>query len=101
MNQELTQQSYRGVVCQSCRQPIPLPAIVLHIESSLNQSDSGLEGEKANRAFTLRCRSCDKEMPYGLKDVVVVDGAPKPRVSRAQGRRPAHSNSGLSRAANG
>lgn len=99
MNQEL-QQSYRGVFCRCCRQPIPLPAIVLHIESSLNQSDSGLENEKSSRVFSLRCRACDKEMPYGMSDVAVIEGMPKPRVSRVQGRRtPRHGE--LSRAANG
>jgi hypothetical protein len=88
-------QSYRAVICQCCRQPIPLPGIVLHIESLLANSDSPFE-EKNERAFTLRCRSCEKEMPYSTTDVVNVEGTPKPRMSRAQGRK----RHDLSRAAN-
>jgi hypothetical protein len=99
MNQELVQHSYRGVFCHCCRQPIPLPAIVLHIESSLNQSNSALENQKVGRVFTLRCRSCDKEMPYGMANVAVIEGTPKSRVSRVQGWRMRQGE--LSRAANG
>lgn len=100
MTQDLIEQSYRGVYCQSCRQPIPLPSIVLNIESSLNQTVAGFEEEGGNRAFSLRCRSCDKEMPYGLRDVAVIKGAPKPRVSRVHGRH-GRGQRELSRAANG
>lgn len=88
-------QSYRAVVCQCCRQPIPLPGIVLHIESTLEQDDAGFAHEKNERAFTLRCRSCEREMSYRTTDIVNVEGTPKPRMSRLHGRK-----SHLSRAAN-
>ena len=89
-------QSYRAVICQCCRQPIPLPGIVLHIESLLANENSPFE-EKNERAFTLRCRSCEKEMPYRTTDIVDVEGTPKPRMSRAHGRK---GQGNLSRAAN-
>jgi hypothetical protein len=85
MNQELIQQTYRGVLCQCCRQPIPLPAIVLHIEASLHQTDAGLGREEGGRVFSLRCRSCEKEMLYRMSDVAVIEGTPKPRLSRVNG----------------
>ncbi|HWF37318.1 MAG TPA: hypothetical protein VG322_02285 [Candidatus Acidoferrales bacterium] len=90
-------QSYRAVICQCCRQPIPLPGIVLHIESTLEQNDSDFGFEKNERAFTLRCRSCEKEMSYRTTDIVDVEGMPKPRMSRAYGRK---REGKLSRAAN-
>ena len=88
-------QSYRAVVCQCCRQPIPLPGIVLHIESTLEQDAASFAHEKNERAFTLRCRSCEREMSYRTTDIVNVEGRPKPRMSRLHGRK-----SDLSRAAN-
>ena len=100
MNQELMKPSYRGVFCQCCRQPIPLPAIVLHIESSRDQSESALRQHQGSRVFSLRCRSCDKEMPYRTADVADIEGSPKLRISRVHGR-PVRQHPDLSRAANG
>ncbi len=99
MNQELMKPSYRGVLCQCCRQPIPLPTIVLDIESSRDQSESGLRPDQGSRVFSLRCRACDKEMPYGMANVVDIEGSPKLRISRVHGR-PVRQHGDLSRAAN-
>lgn len=74
MNQDvLPKQSYRGVLCMSCRQPIPLPAIVISL--------SGLP----HRAFTLRCRACCRERPYRIADVVEFEGTPRSRISYIRG----------------
>ena len=83
MNAQLEKQQYRGVVCFCCRQPIPLPAIVLHIESAEKDNQSAYAAERSGRVFHLRCRACDKEMPYRATDIVDIEGTPKPRVSRA------------------
>lgn len=85
MSQELTKH-YRGVLCQYCRQPIPLPGIITHIESLQTESGARLGEEHRSRVFSLRCRSCEKEMPYRTKDILEIAGVPKPRVSRAHGR---------------
>jgi hypothetical protein len=82
-------QSYRAVICHCCRQPIPLPGIVLHIESSLVKEESEFGYEKNDRAFALRCRSCEREMAYRTSDIVDVEGTPKPRVFRTHTRRTA------------
>jgi hypothetical protein len=94
MNQELIQK-YRGVICQCCRQPIPLPAIILHMENSRGQESGTLAGGGA-RVFALRCRSCEREMPYRTTEIVDIHGVPKPRVSRLKRRDPDE----FSRAAN-
>jgi hypothetical protein len=83
MNAQLEKQQYRAVVCFCCRQPIPLPAIVLHIESAEKDCQSGYATEQSGRVFHLRCRACDKEMPYRATDIVDIEGTPKPRVSRS------------------
>lgn len=95
MIQEATP-SYRAVVCQCCRQPIPLPRIVLHIQATLENGDSRSGSDNSERVFTLRCRSCEKEMPYRTGDIVDVQGTPKPRMSRSNGRK----RENLTRAAN-
>ena len=72
MTQEL-KQSYRGVLCASCKQAIPVPAIVVSIEA-----ESG-DAEPSIRVFNLRCRACEKEHPYCSTDIVEFDGAPRVR----------------------
>jgi len=94
MNAQMEKEQYRGVICASCRQPIPLPAIVLHIQSEQKSNSSAYANETTGHVFRLRCRSCDKEMPYRVTDAVDIQGTPKPRVSRGR------NNQGLSRAAN-
>lgn len=83
MTQDTIKQSYRGVLCLSCRQPIPLPAIVLRMESSTQGEESGSLQEHQTRVFSLRCISCDREKPYRATDIVDFEGAPKPRLSRS------------------
>jgi hypothetical protein len=72
---------YRGVVCGYCRQPIPLPAIVERIA----QGEGEFVGrEKSGRMFNLRCRACEREMPYRTSDIVEFEGSPRVRSSRTQ-----------------
>lgn len=99
MNQELKSQHYSAVLCRSCRQPIPLPGIVVGMASRSQDQESGSQGDPG-RVFTLRCRTCDKEKPYGVTDIVEFEGAPKPRVTRAR-KKSGHSDQdgGLAHAA--
>jgi hypothetical protein len=102
MTQDAITQSYRGVRCLSCRQPIPLPAVVANMELPTQTEASDAQKPKHNRVFSLRCRSCEREKPYRATDIIDFEGTPKPRVSRA---RKAHASEehrrGLARAANG
>ncbi len=84
MNQEATQQSYRGVRCLSCRQPIPLPAILLKRDSTPQEKEEGADHEHLTRVFSLRCRACEREKPYRSADILDFEGAPRTRVSRSR-----------------
>ena len=83
MSSETVQQSYRGVRCLSCRQPIPLPAILTHSAH-----------EHSTRVFSLRCRACEREKPYRASEIMDFEGAPRTRVSRAYPIHPKNRHSG-------
>ena len=75
-------QSYLGVRCLSCRQPIPLPSILVDGVSAAEQEDSSFSYAPYNRVFSLRCRLCEREKPYRASEVMEFDGAPMARRSR-------------------
>jgi ribosomal protein L40E len=77
MIQQATKRSYSGVVCRHCRAPIPVPAIVIRIESASQSGDP--EANRSERVFTLRCRACDAENPYRSSQIVEIEGEPKER----------------------
>jgi len=57
--------------------------------------------DPASHVVTLRCRACDKEMPYRVSEATEFEGTPRPRVAPARdksGR--SHGHGGFSRAAN-
>jgi hypothetical protein len=80
MIQEATQEKYSAVICGHCRQPIPVPAIVIRMESMPHPFDAA--GEHSERVFNLRCRSCECEHPYRSSQIVEVEGQPKARRGR-------------------
>lgn len=83
MDLETVQQSYRGVRCLSCRQPIPLPAILVAMDSTLSGKGSAAAHEHPTRVFSLRCRACEREKPYRASDIMDFEGAPRTRPSRS------------------
>jgi len=101
MSQKAVQQSYRGVRCLSCRQPIPLPSILIEIDSRLRGLNAENTDEPSTRAFSLRCRACEREKPYRMSDILDFEGAPKAHVSRSQLLHPAEGRTVRARAANG
>lgn len=94
MIQEATRSQYSAVLCRHCRQPIPVPPIVIRMESLANREESGAESD---RAFIVRCRSCECEHPYRSSEIVQVEGEPKGRRSLS---RTIYRHGTLSRAAN-
>lgn len=72
----LSKESYRGVLCMSCRQPIPVPAILVNLDRT------GETKERQERVFSLRCRCCNREKPYRTSEIAEFDGTPLVRVSR-------------------
>lgn len=101
MNQEAVQQSYRGVRCLSCRQPIPLPAILLAVDSKLQGMGAEGADELSTRVFSLRCRACEREKPYRMIDIADFAGEPRTRASRLNLLTPAEGRTVRARAANG
>lgn len=83
MNQEAVQQSYRGVRCMSCRQPIPLPGILIEMDFRLRGLSTEHADEHCARVFSLRCRACEREKPYRASDIMDFDGEPRVRASRS------------------
>ena len=99
MSQQAVQQSYRGVCCMSCRQPIPLPSFLIETDSRIRGLSAQQADEHSTRVFSLRCRSCDREKPYRTSDITDFAGEPRIRVRRAH---PLHENrAARARAANG
>jgi hypothetical protein len=98
---DVVQHSYRGVRCMSCRQPIPLPAILIEINSRLRDLRGGSVDEHAARVFSLRCRVCEREKPYRTSDIVEFEGEPRPRSSRTHLLHIGERRSVRARAANG
>jgi hypothetical protein len=78
MIQEATSQRYSAVICKQCREAIPVPSIVLRMESlAISQED----GTQPDRVFNLRCRACEGERPYRSSQIVEIEGEPKTRRS--------------------
>jgi len=102
MMQEISKQSYRGVLCMSCRQPIPLPEIVIRMAVLPDPEEAEATPEPREHVFSLRCRACHREKPYRSLDIVEFDGEPRPRPSIIGNPRGAsRAAASLSRAANG
>ena len=99
MSQETKNQQYGGVLCRYCRQPIPLPAIVVSMEAADERERSRSSHEQIGRVFTLRCRACDAEFPYRSKEIVNFEGTPRIRISPARRYRLLRQSGGVSRAA--
>ena len=98
MVEAFEEKRYRGVLCLCCRQPIPLPAIASRREPTSESAPA----QRGDRVYSLRCRACDKEMPYRESAVVEIEGTPRNRASRAHDRaKLLRGQNPLSRAANG
>ena len=80
MIEEKKVSTYRGVVCRHCRQPIPIPAIVINLE---NAAETRSPEEKHVRVFHLRCRACQKEQLYWSTEVADFEGRPRSVFSRS------------------
>jgi len=101
MTVDVPKQSYRGVLCMSCRQPIPLPAIISNLEALRESSESG-SGTETERVFSLRCRACGREKPYRSAEIVEFEGVPRPKIEYVRSVLGVRRHQGsLSRAANG
>jgi len=83
MSQQAVQQSYRGVRCLSCRQPIPLPSFLIETDSRIRGLSAHQADEHSTRVFSLRCRACEREKPYRVTDIMDFEGEPRVHLRRA------------------
>ncbi len=79
-----TMESYRGVSCICCRQPIAVSAKVADIRDKVESDDT-----HAPRTFIARCKLCDCENVYSISDVQSFSGAPRQRKLKARAARAA------------
>jgi hypothetical protein len=101
MSVDVPKQSYRAVLCMSCRQPIPLPAILNSLEAMTEKSSEAHThpAPAGERVFSLRCRACGREKPYRSAEIIELEGTPRPLLEYIRYvRRHQHD---LSKAANG
>jgi hypothetical protein len=91
-------ESYRGVLCHYCRQPIPVPALLIRLQEAHAERAEGQEGH--TRVFNLRCRACEMEKLYCSTAIQTFDGAPRARHTRGWRLGTMRGAGPLSRAAN-
>jgi len=84
MTQEQLQQSYRGVVCLHCKNPIPISPLVASIEAESPQATPGRH--QKCQVFHLRCSACGKEKPYKIDEIRQFDGSPVTELTYSQPR---------------
>jgi RNase P subunit RPR2 len=72
-------QSYRGVLCARCREPIAVCGRVASLHQELEHSEA-----KSPQMFVARCRGCGHESVYALSDVRVFEGEPVTRRARTR-----------------
>jgi hypothetical protein len=84
MAQETVQQSYRGVSCLHCKNPIPISRLVASIEAELPANETTPRRHQKCQVFHLRCAACGKEKPYKIGEILEFEGAPESGTLRAE-----------------
>jgi hypothetical protein len=83
MTQDKETQSYRGVVCLHCGQPIPISPLVASIEADLHAKETTPRRHQKCQVFNLRCATCGKEKPYKIGEILEFEGTPVTATARA------------------
>ena len=70
---------YRGVFCRRCNEPIPVSpkAGSHHDEFEYNETD-------APGGFVARCRVCEHESVYSIRDLKNFEGEPRKRKAKSR-----------------
>jgi hypothetical protein len=66
--------SYRGVLCRRCNEPIPVLPKVFSLQDEFEYSKTEAPG-----GFVARCRVCEHENVYAIKQLKTFDGEPRSR----------------------
>jgi hypothetical protein len=72
-------ESYRGVLCLRCNEPIPVSAKVMSLQTEHEYRETN-----SPRTFAARCRLCEHEGIYSIADVRTVEGEPRKRTSKGR-----------------
>jgi hypothetical protein len=70
---------YRAVLCCRCTAPIPVSARVASLQDELEFIEADVPG-----GFVARCRVCEHESVYAIRNVQTFHGGPRKRISRAR-----------------
>ena len=73
---------YRAVLCRRCNEPIAVSSRVVSLQDELEYNETDAPG-----GFVARCRICEHESVYAIRDVQRFDGEPRKRTSRARAAR--------------
>jgi hypothetical protein len=84
MTQEQVQQTYRGVFCLHCKNPIPISPLVASIEAELPADEKTPMRHQKCQVFHLRCAACGKEKPYKIAEILEFEGEPVTGTPRAE-----------------
>ncbi len=84
MTLEKVQQTFRGVSCLHCKNPIPISPLVASIEAELPTNETTPGRHQKCQVFHLRCAACGKEKPYKIDEILEFEGAPVTGTPRAE-----------------
>jgi len=84
MIQEITRSNYLGVLCSRCNERIPVPKKTALLYEELKHSEVSDSQDVKSRAFTLRCKACDEEGVYAVKEIQEFEGPPRVRASNSR-----------------
>lgn len=81
MIQELTKGQYPGVLCSRCKEPIPVPKRVAVLYEEMKRGELTDREDVKSSAITLRCKICNEEGVYAVKEIQEFEGPPRVRTS--------------------
>ena len=84
MTQATMQQTYRGVICLHCSNPIPISVLVASIEAERPANEATPGRHQKCQVFHLRCGACGKEKPYKIAEIVEFEGTLVTETPRAE-----------------
>jgi hypothetical protein len=84
MIREITQSSYLGVLCSRCEERIPVPRTTALLYEELKRGEVSEGQDAKSRAFTLRCKVCNEESVYGVKEILEFEGPRRVRASEGK-----------------
>lgn len=82
MIQELARVPYLGVICSHCNERIPVPMRGASLYEELQHGEVSDGQDTKSRAFALRCKACDGESVYGIKEFQEFEGPPRTRSAK-------------------